>query len=199
MTTAKITVVSGLPRSGTSMMMNILAAGGIQALTDGERLPDESNPKGYFELEKVKYLGRDRSFLSDAVGKMVKVVSPLLNHLSPEYQYRVIFMERNVSEMLASQRQMMIKRGELAPDDDEKMAAIYARHLLDVKSWLSLQPNIEVIYVNYNEILKSPAEYIDRINQFLGSGLDLTAMLAAVDRSLYRQRSELIEAGLFRP
>src|SRR5262249_42395496 len=88
----EITVVSGLPRSGTSMMMNILTAGGIQALTDGERLPDESNPRGYFELEKVKYLGRDRSFLSDAVGKVVKVVSPLLKHLSSEYHYRVIFM-----------------------------------------------------------------------------------------------------------
>src|SRR5262249_12242648 len=160
----EITVVSGLPRSGTSMMMNILTAGGIQALTDGERLPDESNPKGYFELEKVKYLGRDRSFLSDAVGRVVTVVSPMLKHLSPAYDYRVIFMERNINEMLASQRQMMIRRGELAPDDDEKMAAIYARHLQDVKSWLSLQHNIEVIYVSYNDILSSPAAHIQSIN-----------------------------------
>jgi len=178
------------------MMMNILTAGGIQALTDGERLPDESNPKGYFEFEKVKYLSRDRSFLSDALGKVVKVVSPLLKHLSPEYHYRVVFMERNINEMLASQREMMIKRGELAPDDDEKMADIYARHLQDVKSWLSLQPNIEVIYVSYNDILNSPAAYIERINHFLGSGLDPAAMLAAVDRSLYRQRSELIDNNI---
>jgi hypothetical protein len=189
----KITIVSGLPRSGTSMMMNILTAGGIQALTDGQRSPDESNPKGYFELEKVKHLGRDRSFLSDAVGKVVKIVSPLLKHLSPEYHYSVIFMERDSQEMLASQRQMMIKRGELAPDDDEKMAAIYTRHLRDVKSWLSLQPNIEVIYISYNEVLKSPAAHIDSINDFLGRGLDSSAMLAAVDRSLYRQRREVTE------
>src|SRR5215470_10675139 len=134
-----VTVVSGLPRSGTSMMMNILTAGGIQALTDGQRSADESNPKGYFELEKVKHLGRDSSFLSDAVGKAVKIVSPLLKHLSPQYSYKVIFMERNIEEVLASQRKMMISRGELAPDDDEKMAAIYARHLQDVKSWLSRQ------------------------------------------------------------
>jgi len=191
----KITIVSGLPRSGTSMMMNILTAGGIQALPDGQRSPDESNPKGYFELEKVKHLGRDRSFLPDAVGKVVKIVSPLLKHLSPEYRYSVVFMERNIEEMLASQRQMMIKRGELAPDDDEKMAAIYTRHLRDVKSWLSLQPNIEVIYISYNEVLKSPRTNIDSINHFLGNGLDPDAMLAAVDRSLYRQRRELIEGA----
>ena len=178
------------------MMMNVLTAGGIQALTDGERLPDESNPRGYFELEKVKHLGRDRSFLSDAVGKVVKVVSPLLKHLSPEYHYRVIFMERNINEVLASQRQMMIKRGELAPDDDEKMTAIYARHLQVVKSWLSLQSNIEVMYISYNDVLNSPAAHIDSINHFLGSGLDSTAMLAAVDRSLYRQRSELINSNI---
>jgi hypothetical protein len=171
------------------MMMNILTAGGIHALTDGERSPDESNPKGYFELEKVKHLGKDRSFMPDAVGKVVKVVSPLLKHLPLEYSYRVVFMERNVQEMLASQRQMMIRRGELAPDDDEKMAAIYARHLQDVKSWLSLQPNIDVIYVNYNEVLKSPEPYIENINRFLGNELDSSAMLAAVDRSLYRQRN----------
>jgi hypothetical protein len=185
-----ITIVSGLPRSGTSMMMNILTAGGIQALTDGERSPDESNPRGYFELEKVKHMGRDRSFLRDAVGKAVKVVSPLLKHLPPEYSYRVIFMERNTHEVLASQRQMMIKRGELVPDDDEEMAAIYARHLQDVKSWLSLQPNMKVIYVSYNEVLETPRVYVDNINRFLGNGLDAAAMLEAVDRSLYRQRSE---------
>jgi hypothetical protein len=172
------------------MMMNILTAGGIQALTDGQRTADESNPKGYFELEKAKHLGRDSSFLSDAVGKVVKIVSPLLKHLSPAYSYRVIFMERNIQEMLASQRQMMVKRGELVPDDDEKMAAIYARHLQDVKSWLALQPNIAVIYISYNEVLKTPPVYVETINRFLGNGLDASAMLAAVDRSLYRQRSE---------
>jgi hypothetical protein len=172
------------------MMMSILTAGGIQALTDGQRTPDESNPKGYFELEKVKSLGRDSSFLFDAVGKVVKIVSPLLKHLSPQYRYRVIFMERNIREILASQRQMMIKQGELVPDDDEKMAAIYARHLHDVKSWLAAQPNIAVIYISYNEVLKTPAANVESINRFLGSELDQTAMLAAVDRSLYRQRSE---------
>ena len=176
------------------MMMNMLTAGGIQALTDGERLPDESNPKGYFELEKVKHLGKDRSFLSEAVGKVIKIVSPLLKHLSPEYSYRVIFMERNVREMLESQRQMMIKRGELAPDDDEKMSEIYDRHVRDAKSWLSLQPNIDVIYVSYNEVLKTPQPYIENISRFLGGDLDGVAMLAAVDRSLYRQRSKGAEA-----
>jgi len=172
------------------MMMNILTAGGIQALTDGQRSPDESNPKGYFELEKVKHLGRDSSFLSDALGKAVKIVSPLLKHLSPAYSYRVIFMERNIQEVLASQRKMMIQRGELVPDDDDKMAEIYARHLQDVRSWLALQPNISVIYVNYNEVLKAPPVYLESINRFLGNELDATAMLTAVDRSLYRQRSD---------
>jgi len=172
------------------MMMNILTAGGLHALTDGERLPDESNPKGYFELEKVKHLGRDRSFLADAVGKVVKIVSPLLKHLTPEYSYRVIFMERNIEEVLASQREMMIKRGELAPDDDEKMAAIFARHLQDVKDWLSHQPNIKVTYISYNDVLTAPRDYIDALNQFMGNSLDTTAMFAAIDRSLYRQRGD---------
>jgi len=108
-------------------------------------------------------------------------------------------MERNLSEILASQRQMMIKRGELAPDDDEKMAAIYDRHLQDVKSWLSLQPNIDVIYISYNDILNSPEAHIENINRFLGIGLDLTAMMSAVDQTLYRQRSELLQDNLSRP
>ena len=171
------------------MMMSVLTAGGIPPLTDDERTPDESNPRGYFELEKVKNLRKDRSFLSEAVGRVVKIVSPLLKLLPPEYSYKVIFMERNIREVLASQRQMMIRRGELAPDDDEKMAEIYVRHLQDVKSWLSRQPNIEVIYVSYNEVLTSAPAYIENINHFLGNGLDAPAMLSAVDRSLYRQRN----------
>jgi hypothetical protein len=184
-----ITIVSGLPRSGTSMMMKMLEAGGMQPLTDHVRTADEDNPKGYYEFERVKQIEHDQAWLEDARGKVVKMISALLKHLPSSYTYKIIFMRRRVEEVLASQRQMLIRRGEPADKvGDAKMAELFDHHLARVEAWIAEQPNVDVIYVSYNDILRNPAEQIDKINRFLSYGLDTDSMLSVVDRSLYRQR-----------
>jgi hypothetical protein len=185
-----IIVVSGLPRSGTSMMMKMLVSGGIEALTDNLRTADEDNPKGYFEFEKVKELEREVDWLADARGRVVKIISKLLKHLPADHNYRVVFMRRKMDEILASQRQMLIRRGTPADTvSDRKMAEIFERHLRDVEAWLDKQPNIDVLYINYNETLADPAPAIERINRFLGDRLDTAAMAEVVDSALYRNKS----------
>jgi len=184
-----ITVVSGLPRSGTSMMMKMLVAGGMQALADHTRTADESNPNGYFEFEGVKAIEADSSWLHDARGKAVKIISALLKHLPAEHHYKVIFMRRKMEEVLASQKQMLISNGGTDTGvSDERMAEAFRRHVGAVESWLRGQPNLEVIYVDYNEALQSPARHAAAIRQFLAAPLDTTAMSAVIDQSLYRQR-----------
>jgi len=184
-----ITIVSGLPRSGTSMMMKMLAAGGFEPLTDSIRAADEDNPKGYFEFERVKQIENDIAWLLDARGRVVKLISALLKHLPPSYNYKVIFMRRAMHEILASQRQMLIRRGEPAdvvPDD--KMAAMFEKHLAQVESWLAAQPNIDTIYISYNEVMKEARPQAESINSFLGGSLNVDAMTEAADRTLYRQK-----------
>jgi hypothetical protein len=185
-----ITIVSGLPRSGTSMMVQMLKAGGIEPLTDELRAADDSNPKGYYELERVKKLKEgDTQWVGSAVGKSVKVISALLDGLPPGYQYRVIFMQRNMDEILASQKQMLIKRGE--PVDkvsDAQLAEIFQKHLKKTTDWLAGQPNMQVVYINYNEMLKDPLPSLKRVNQLLDGKLNLEEMASVVDKDLYRQR-----------
>lgn len=186
-----VIVVSGLPRSGTSLMMNMLQAGGVPIVTDAIRTADDDNPKGYFELERVKQLARgDVAWVSEAHGKAVKVISALLEHLPPTSSYKVLFMQRKLPEVLASQRKMLERRGE--PTDtvpDEKMAALFEKHLEKVGAWLAAQPNISVLYVPYHELAERPESQLDRIVEFLGLPLDRAAMLAAVDPALYRNRA----------
>jgi ubiquinone/menaquinone biosynthesis C-methylase UbiE len=187
-----ITIVSGLPRSGTSMMMGMLEAGGMQLLVDNIRTADEDNPKGYYEFERVKRIQHDQSWLGDAKGKVVKMISELLKHLPQGYTYKVIFMRRKMEEILASQRQMLIRRGELTDKvSDERMTELYRKHLRRVEDWIDEQPNIEVIYVSYNEILENPVEHARRINQFLGKTLNIENMVSVVEPTLYRQRQQL--------
>ncbi|MFY9569870.1 MAG: sulfotransferase [Blastocatellia bacterium] len=184
-----ITIVSGLPRSGTSMMMKMLAAGGLEPITDNIRAADEDNPKGYFEFEKVKEIEKDSLWLDDVRGRAVKMISALLKHLPSRYNYKIIFMRRNMNEVLASQRQMLVRRGEPADTvADAKMAVMFEKHLAQIDAWLKTQPNIEVEYVSYNEVLGDPLPHIERINRFLGGSLDLEAMATVVDRALYRQQ-----------
>jgi len=184
-----ITVVSGLPRSGTSMMMKMLEAGGMQLLTDDLRQADTDNPKGYYEFEKVKQLDHDQSWLEDAKGKAVKIISDLLRHLPCDCTYRVIFMERRMEEILASQRLMLIRRGE-PPDavSDDTMATVFSKHLQQVKVGLREQSNLNVLYVDYNEILERPIEQVRRVNQFLDNSLNPDRMVSVVDPALHRQR-----------
>lgn len=189
MNSESIVIVSGLPRSGTSMMMKMLEAGGLAPVTDNIRTADEDNPKGYYELEKVKELDKDTSWVADANGKVVKVISALLQKLPSDHSYKVVFMRRTMQEVLDSQRQMLIRRGE-TPDKvpDEKMAAMFEKHLERIEAWLAEQPNFEVLYVRYNEILENPAEAARQVNEFLGNALDAEAMTSVVDERLYRQR-----------
>ena len=189
MTNDTITIVSGLPRSGTSMMMKMLAAGGLEPLTDNIRTADEDNPKGYFEFERVKQIEHDKAWLEDARSRVVKLISALLKYLPPSYQYKVIFMKRAMPEILASQRQMLMRRGEPADKvPDEKMAAMFNKHVAQVEAWLAEQPNVDVLYVNYNEVLKDPRSHAEQIDTFLGGSLAVADMIEVVDRALYRQQ-----------
>ena len=184
-----VTIVSGLPRSGTSMMMKMLEAGGMQVLTDNVRTADEDNPKGYYEFEKVKQIEHDSSWLENARGRAVKMISALLKYLPQGYHYRVIFLRRKMEEILASQRQMLVRREEPADKvGDERIAGLFRRHLEQVEAWIDEQPNIEVVYISYNEILSSPVEQAARINQFLGHTLSVENMVSVIDKMLYRQR-----------
>jgi hypothetical protein len=185
-----ITVVSGLPRSGTSMMMKIIEAGGIPPLTDELRTADNDNPKGYYEFERVKQLDKgDTAWVAEAKGKVVKVISALLKHLPTDQAYRVIFVRRHMSEILASQRKMLVNRGE-DPDkmDDAQMAVLFERHIRQIEQWLSTQSNMQVLYLHYSDILAEPLAQIERINDFLGGRLNSERMIEAIDPNLYRNR-----------
>jgi hypothetical protein len=189
--TSFITIVSGLPRSGTSMMMKMLEAGGMQILTDNVRLADENNPKGYFEFERVKKLkDGDTAWLEMAQGKALKVISALLEHLPGKFQYKVVFMRRSMDEILASQKQMLEIMGQSNGNvTDEQLAAIYQKHLKHIEGWLAQQTNLEVIYINYNSLLVDPTEYLLRMQSFLVDDLDIEKMRGVIDRNLYRQRN----------
>jgi len=185
-----IVVVSGLPRSGTSMMMRMLEAGGLPVLTDNVRTADDDNPRGYYEFERVKQIEKDQEWLPGARGRAVKMISALLKHLPADYEYRVIFMQRDMGEILASQRQMLVRRGEDAVRiDDEEMARLFARHLSQVESWLAGRPGMDVLYVHYRDVLADTAAQAARVNAFLGGRLDEQEMARVVDPALYRHRA----------
>jgi hypothetical protein len=183
-----IVIVSGLPRSGTSMLMQMLRAGGLGLLTDGLRRADEDNPRGYFELEAVKDR-QDLSWLEGASGKAVKVISALLEFLPPDYHYRVLFIRRPLKEILASQREMLLRKGQ-APEaeKDQSLAKSFQSHLKEVNRWLDQQPNFKTLYLDYRQIIQAPLKQVMKINRFLGEDLDVKKMAAVVDQRLYHQR-----------
>ena len=183
-----ITVVSGLPRSGTSMMMQMLHAGGLTCLTDELREADISNPKGYFEFEKVKGLRTDNSWLPEAKGKVIKIISHLLTCLSAELDYKVVFMERDLGEVLASQRKMLENQGQGEENmSDERLRQIFAQQLHQVKQMLA-DRQISTIFLDYKCVLEDPVEISTQLRAFLGNDLDQQAMRHVVDHNLYRQR-----------
>jgi hypothetical protein len=184
-----IIVVSGLPRSGTSMMMKILSEGGLLPVTDALRSADDDNPEGYYELETVKQMAAGNvDWLSEAGGKVVKVISALLEYLPPEYSYKVIFMEREISEILASQRKMLARRNKESQVDDAEMEAQFRKHLSVVKPWLARQPHMDVIYVSYNALMSDPEPLCRRVVEFTGLSLNLDRMLTVPRGDLYRNR-----------
>ena len=185
-----VIIVSGLPRSGTSMMMKILEAGGLSVLIDNIRTADGDNPKGYYEFERVKKLPKgDIGWLDEAKGNVVKVLAILLFKLPTGYNYRVVFMRRAMPEILASQRKMLINRGE-DPDrvSDEELSILFEKYFQQAKGWMEQQPNVEYIEIDYNELLQDPQPQLEQINNFFNGQLDLEQMLQIVDPQLYRQR-----------
>lgn len=180
--------MSGLPRSGTSMLMQMLDAAGYPCLTDNVRRADADNPRGYFEYEKVKRLRRDCAWLPEAQGKAVKIIAQLIPFLPSQLSYRVIFMERNIGEVLASQREMLERQGKSGGNlSDGQLGKIFERQVREVKAGLT-QRNTPMLDVAYLEALQRPLEIARTIREFLGENLDVCAMAAAIDPNLYRQR-----------
>lgn len=171
------------------MMMKMLEAGGKKVLTDSLRTADEDNLKGYYEDERVKALHQNNSWISEAEEQAVKVISYLLKYLPEGHKYRIIFMERKIAEVLASQKKMMRRRGEPTDDvPDDIMTGIFQKHLDETYAWLSNQPSMQVLYISYNASLDEPEDCAEKVNSFLGGGMDIEKMMQVVDPSLYRQR-----------
>ena len=185
-----VVVVSGLPRSGTSMAMKMLEAGGLPVVADHQRTADEDNPRGYFEDERVKDLGQmaDKGWLRDSRGKAIKVISYLLKDLPRENNYKVVFLRRNLHEVLASQAKMLERRGEANEVADEQMLEIYESHLWRVDYLFKHAPHLERLELQYDDVVREPRRAAERIAAFLGGGLDAGRMAAAVDAALYRNR-----------
>jgi hypothetical protein len=193
-----IVVVSGLPRSGTSMAMQMLEAGGLPVLADAVRQPDESNPKGYFELEGVKRLHEDAGalWLAQAPGHAVKIVSPLLTWLPETHAYRVVFMRRDLREIVRSQIELLAARGESSSaEDPARMMAAYTEHLAQVARFLTRRSCFTTLDVEYARVLQDPLREARRLSTFLGGRLDPGKMAAIVDARLYRQREGEAPAG----
>jgi hypothetical protein len=172
-------------------MMQMLAAGGMPILSDGERQADTDNPKGYLEWERIKQLPKDPAIMAEAEGKVVKVISQLLLSLPAGHDYRVIFMQRPLPEVMASQDEMLRRRGTYdAGVDTSAVTRAFRDHLYDVHTWLNGKPHIAVLRLNYHQVLREPRETAERVAKFLGVMLDLDAMARQVDQALYRQRQK---------
>ncbi len=185
-----ITIVSGLPRSGTSMMMQAIEAGGIPVLADHLRTKDDDNPKGYYEFEPVKKTKQDPSWVPGARGKVVKVIYSLLYDLPQNFHYRVVFLERSIEEVLVSQKKMLRRCGQKGGGvDDQKMIALFTAQLARFNHWIRNQQCFSLLPVRYTEMIAEPLAAAEKINQFLGGGLDVQAMARAVDPNLYRKKN----------
>jgi hypothetical protein len=186
-----ITIVSGLPRSGTSLMMQMLVAGGIAPLSDGERAADIDNPRGYLEWERIKTLPKDPGCIAEAEGKVVKIISQLLLSLPPSHQYRVIFMQRPLSEVLQSQDQMRRRRGTY--NENASLVAIstaFEKHLRAVDAWFDGKSYVKELRVAYHAAVSRPKEISEQLAQFLEMPLNVDSMIQQVDGSLYRNRAK---------
>ncbi len=186
-----VVVVSGLPRSGTSMLMNMMESGGLTVVTDKVRESDTDNPKGYFEDERVKDLENDpdKSWVRDVRGKTIKVISHLLKELPEENFYKVILIRRNLDEIVASQNIMLDRRQEPNPISDEKAIQVYRNHMIDTKVFLRRKPNYDLLELHYHNVIADPIESAKKVDEFLGGGLSIESMAKVVDPSLYRNRT----------
>jgi len=184
-------IVTGLPRSGTSMMMQLLYAGGIPPLTDNIRKADESNTRGYFEYEPVKRTATDARWLTDARGKAVKVIYRLLYELPPHLPCRLILMHRPVDDVISSQQRMLKRRGETgASVSDEALGEIFRRELTALRKWAQTRPATSLLDVEYHAVLKSPRRESQRVAEFLGRPLQIDQMTQIVDPVLNHSRAQ---------
>lgn len=184
-----ITIVSGLPRTGTSMMMKVLKAGGMKIVADNIRKSDVDNPQGYYEYEMVKKIKEDTRWLKETKEKVFKMVSMLLYDLPSSENYKVIFMKRKMSEVLTSQRKMLERMGQNTnSQSDEEMWELYNKHLDGVAKWMKEQTNIDVLYINYNDFIEDPSEQIEMVSRFLNYKLNTEEAVKVVDKALYRNR-----------
>lgn len=186
-----ITIVSGYPRSGTSLMMQMLEAGGLPVLRDEKFRPaDERNPRGYYEIEAAMKLGAEgqtTDWVAGAQGKAVKVIAYQLRFLPPEFNYRVVFMRRRIVEVLASSGKFKLLREDSPLSEREKIMS-YKTEYVVYEAWLMKQPHLPALFVNYNDLIDCPAAPVARICEFLGLPLDADQMIAAIDPALYRNR-----------
>jgi hypothetical protein len=186
---AYVTIVAGVPRSGTSLMMQMLARGGIEPLTDGRRAADEDNPRGYYEYDPAKRTRADASWVDRAAGRAVKLAHLLVEHLPPAHEYRVVLMRRDLGEVVASQRAMLDRLGERGADlSPAQLAAAYERQLGRVRAWLDKQPNVRFIEVDYNELIRAPEKVVAALAELFEGRVNAEAMRAAIDPELYRRR-----------
>jgi predicted AlkP superfamily phosphohydrolase/phosphomutase/tetratricopeptide (TPR) repeat protein len=187
-----VVVVSGLPRAGTSMIMQMVLAGGLPVLTDGLRDADADNPRGYLEFEAVKELYKNADWLKEAKGKAVKIVAPLLPYLPDGFEYRVILIERHLDEILESQAQMLIRRGESLNDTPGRRTRLkeeYSRVIEKVRRFLLGRPGTQALFLRRDDVLGDPRAAAIAINRFLGGHLAIAPMADAVDPALHRQRA----------
>lgn len=184
----EIIIVSGLPRSGTSLMMQILQAGGVELVQDGVRSADHDNPNGYFEVERVKKLPfGDHHWLVETEGKAVKIIATLLTHLPLHHRYKLIFLWRDLEEVIASQRKMLLNRGEEVAIQDDEAVRLSRQHLQQVEAWLR-QQQIPRLTLGYRELIGTPQPALERLEQFLGRPLNSAEMMRVINPALYRNR-----------
>jgi sulfotransferase family protein len=184
-----ITVVSGLPRSGTSLVMQMLQAGGHPILCDECRPADADNPRGYLEYAKVRTLERDATWLDEAEGRAVKAVSPLLSRLPTGFDYRVIFVRRDLREVVRSQEQMLKRRNQPPGPDSETMTRHFERHLASIDELFAKRPDMQVLYCQHATLISDPESVACTIAEFLERNLDVRQMAGVVEPALYRQRT----------
>lgn len=185
----KIIIVSGLPRSGTSLMMQILQAAGIPLLTDNSRPADKNNPKGYFEFEPVKRIERDASWFAQAKGKAVKVISHLLMYLPPDFNYFVLFMNRDLDEIIASQNKMLFNLNKsLGRLPYDRLREKYAVHLNQIHHWLALQPNILFEDIYFPGLIRNPKNELTKVWCALKPDVPIERVLPVIQPDLYRTK-----------
>ncbi len=190
-------LVSGLPRSGTSVMMQMLEAGGLKVQTDGERAADLDNPKGYYEWEAIKQIPKNPKLLDEEglEGRAIKCISMLLPHMPPKHRYKVLFMTRPIEEVVVSQQAMVNRLATKGAElDTEQLQRGLTAHRHEMCNWLRSAPHMEWIEIDYPTLVKDPQPVVARIVEFLGPDRLTTPekMASVVDASLYRRKRDAI-------